>query len=86
MHQPRIQAANRRRVSPRLRIANHTTRQDTNRHTTGHYSSITVGLLIARENTTPVPADTRASVLSILPVFASNDREYEPNRSKIHRT
>ncbi|KAL2750144.1 LOW QUALITY PROTEIN: hypothetical protein V1477_001640 [Vespula maculifrons] len=32
------------------------------------------GLLIAPENTTPVPADTRASDLSILPVFPSNNR------------
>ncbi|KAL2742391.1 hypothetical protein V1477_010020 [Vespula maculifrons] len=41
--------------------------------------SITVGLLIAPENITPVPADTRASVLPILPVFALNNRlETEP--------
>ncbi|KAL2750162.1 hypothetical protein V1477_001658 [Vespula maculifrons] len=55
------------------------------RITTGHSivfsnqtKSINVGLLIAPENTTPVPADTRASDLSILP--------YEPNHSTIRRT
>ncbi|KAL2742184.1 hypothetical protein V1477_009813 [Vespula maculifrons] len=31
-------------------------------------------LLIAPGNTTPVPADTRANVLSILPVFPPNNR------------
>ncbi|KAL2729871.1 hypothetical protein V1477_015682, partial [Vespula maculifrons] len=36
--------------------------------------SFTVGLLIAPENTTSVPADTGASVLPILPVFASSNR------------
>ncbi|KAL2743558.1 hypothetical protein V1477_009047, partial [Vespula maculifrons] len=36
--------------------------------------SFTVGLLIAPENTTSVPADTGMSVLPILPVFASSNR------------
>ncbi|KAL2743186.1 hypothetical protein V1477_008675 [Vespula maculifrons] len=36
--------------------------------------SFTVGLLIAPENTTSVPADIGVSVLPILPVFASNNR------------
>ncbi|KAL2724935.1 hypothetical protein V1477_018796 [Vespula maculifrons] len=42
--------------------------------------SITVGLLIAPENTTPVPADTRASVLPILP--QSNEATYTPDKFK----
>ncbi|KAL2748901.1 hypothetical protein V1477_002837 [Vespula maculifrons] len=48
--------------------------------------SITVGLLIAPENTTPVPADTRASVLPILPQSIMNRifRRYIGS-SPIHR-
>ncbi|KAL2728328.1 hypothetical protein V1477_017604 [Vespula maculifrons] len=48
--------------------------QRTKRSPRNQTKSITVGLLITPGNTTPVPADTRASVLSILPVFASNNR------------
>ncbi|KAL2732807.1 hypothetical protein V1477_015048 [Vespula maculifrons] len=44
--------------------------------------SITVGLLIAPENTTPVPADTRASVLPILPVFRADISRFAKTRKR----
>nr|KAF7435808.1 hypothetical protein H0235_003999 [Vespula pensylvanica] len=57
--------------------------------------SFTVGLLIASENTTPVPADTGDSVLSILPVFRADilrfakkkkrGREREEQKKKMRR-
>ncbi|KAL2727972.1 hypothetical protein V1477_017248 [Vespula maculifrons] len=42
--------------------------------------SITVGLLIAPENTTLVPADTRANVLPILPVFRADISRFAKKR------
>ncbi|KAL2725788.1 hypothetical protein V1477_018226 [Vespula maculifrons] len=81
MHYARNQAANWRRVSPRLRIAkpfylvaHKPTHDRLFIRFSNQTKSITVGLLIAPENTTPVPTDTRASVLSNLPVFASSNR------------
>ncbi|KAL2744583.1 hypothetical protein V1477_007125 [Vespula maculifrons] len=44
--------------------------------------SFTVGLLIAPENTAPVPADTRTNVLSILPVFRADISRFAKKRKR----
>ncbi|KAF7415115.1 hypothetical protein HZH68_003604 [Vespula germanica] len=44
--------------------------------------SITVGLLIAPENTRPVPADTGDSVLPILPVFRADISRFAKKRKR----
>ncbi|KAL2721159.1 hypothetical protein V1477_019979, partial [Vespula maculifrons] len=44
--------------------------------------SITVRLLIAPENTTPVPADTRAEVLSTIPTYADISKSMKRRRSR----
>ncbi|KAL2723698.1 LOW QUALITY PROTEIN: hypothetical protein V1477_018930 [Vespula maculifrons] len=81
MHQPRIQAANRRRVSPRLRIANHSTRQHTNRHTTGHYSDF-----YSRPRTPRLCPPTHAIVFFLFYPYSRLTINHEPNHLAINRT
>ncbi|KAL2750537.1 hypothetical protein V1477_001327 [Vespula maculifrons] len=88
-YQPRIQEANWRRVSPRLRIADpyhSAAHEPTHDRSFIRFSnqtkSITVGLLFAPENTTPVPADKRVSVLSILPVFRADISRFAKKRKR----